>query len=209
MRGHILILVENLSVPFDRRVWQESRALAAAGYQVTVICPQGTKQDTEREATIDGVPILRYPLRAAAGGPLGYLREYSLALWHTARLALNVQGGPYRRGALLQPAGPAVHRGAHVADSRRYAVGVRSARSRTRTVLSRFSSSASGPASRKHISRPQMEPRWCIPDFHHLLPRHSAAKNAYELRKSGLTRKRRGAGPGRSAPPHGAAQIVC
>ena len=50
MRGHILILVENLSVPFDRRVWQESRALADAGYQVTVICPQGTKQDTEREA---------------------------------------------------------------------------------------------------------------------------------------------------------------
>ena len=91
MRGHILILVENLSVPFDRRVWQESRALADAGYQVTVICPQGTKQDTEREATIDGVRILRYPLRAAAGGPLGYLREYSLALWHTARLALKVR----------------------------------------------------------------------------------------------------------------------
>jgi glycosyltransferase involved in cell wall biosynthesis len=82
-----------LSVPFDRRVWQESRALADAGYQVTVICPQGTKQDTEREATIDGVRILRYPLRAAAGGPLGYLREYSLALWHTARLALNVRRG--------------------------------------------------------------------------------------------------------------------
>ena len=91
MKGHILILVENLSVPFDRRVWQESRALADAGYQVTVICPQGTKQDTEREATIDGVRILRYPLRAAAGGPLGYLREYSVALWHTTRLALKVR----------------------------------------------------------------------------------------------------------------------
>ena len=61
------ILVENLSVPFDRRVWQESRALTDAGYQVTAICPQGTKQDTEREATIDGVRILRYQLRAAAG----------------------------------------------------------------------------------------------------------------------------------------------
>ena len=91
MRGHILILVENLSVPFDRRVSQESRALKEAGYQVTVICPQGTKQDTEREPTIDGVRILRYPLREAAGGPLGYLREYSLALWHTIRLALTVR----------------------------------------------------------------------------------------------------------------------
>ena len=96
MTGRILILVENLSVPFDRRVWQESRALVDAGYQVTVICPQGTKQDTEREATIDGVRILRYPLRAAAGGPLGYLREYSLALWQTARLALRV----HREGRL-------------------------------------------------------------------------------------------------------------
>ena len=35
--------------------------------------------------------ILRYPLRAAAGGPLGYLREYSVALWHTTRLALKVR----------------------------------------------------------------------------------------------------------------------
>jgi glycosyltransferase involved in cell wall biosynthesis len=91
MKGHILILVENLSVPFDRRVWQESRALTGAGYQVTVICPQGTKQDTEHEATMDGVRILRYPLRAAEGGPLGYLREYSVALWHTTRLALKVR----------------------------------------------------------------------------------------------------------------------
>lgn len=87
MSKRILILVENLSVPFDRRVWQESLALTAAGYDVTVICPQGTKQDTEPEATIDGVRILRYPLRAATGGPAGYVREYGQALRHTFRLA--------------------------------------------------------------------------------------------------------------------------
>ena len=69
MRRHILILVENLSVPLDRRVWQESRALVDAGYEVTVICPSGTKQDREREVMIEGVRILRYPLRAATGGP--------------------------------------------------------------------------------------------------------------------------------------------
>ena len=91
MRGHILILVENLSVPFDRRVWQESLALVGAGYQVTVICPTGAKQDREREAVIEGVRILRYPLRAATGGPLGYLREYTVALWHTLRLAIKVR----------------------------------------------------------------------------------------------------------------------
>ncbi|WP_099042243.1 glycosyltransferase family 4 protein [Mycobacterium neglectum] len=91
MKGHILILVENLSVPFDRRVWQEGCALVGAGYQVTVICPQGITQDTERETTIDGVRILRYRLRAAEGGPSGYLREYSVALWHTARLAIRLR----------------------------------------------------------------------------------------------------------------------
>lgn len=95
MSRHILILVENLSVPFDRRVWQESRALVEAGYRVTVICPMGTKQDREAETTLEGVRILRYPLRAATGGPAGYLREYSLALWHTLRLALRVRrAGP-------------------------------------------------------------------------------------------------------------------
>ena len=91
MRRHILILVENLSVPFDRRVWQESRALVDAGFEVTVICPTGANQDREREAVIEGVRILRYPLRAATGGPLGYLREYALALWHTLRLAMKVR----------------------------------------------------------------------------------------------------------------------
>lgn len=88
---HILILVENLSVPFDRRVWQEARALTDAGFKVTVICPVGTGQDTEQETVIEDVRILRYPLRAATGGPSGYLSEYTLALFHTLRLAIKVR----------------------------------------------------------------------------------------------------------------------
>jgi glycosyltransferase involved in cell wall biosynthesis len=87
---HALILVENLSVPFDRRVWQESLALREAGWEVDVICPRGTKRDCEPFAEIDGVRIHRYPLAAAVGGPLGYLREYGSALWHTFRLARKV-----------------------------------------------------------------------------------------------------------------------
>jgi len=43
----VLIVVENLPVPFDRRVWQEARTLTAAGAQVCVICPTG-KGFTER-----------------------------------------------------------------------------------------------------------------------------------------------------------------
>ncbi|WP_328728262.1 glycosyltransferase family 4 protein [Streptomyces jietaisiensis] len=85
-----LILVENLSVPFDRRVWQECTTLRDAGWEVHVICPRGTKRDTEAETVIEGVRIHRYPLRAATGGPAGYLREYGSALWHTARLARKV-----------------------------------------------------------------------------------------------------------------------
>ncbi|GAA4514350.1 glycosyltransferase family 4 protein [Nonomuraea ferruginea] len=87
MAGRALILVENLSVPLDRRVWQESAALREAGWEVHVICPMGAKQDREAEAVIDGVRIHRYPLRAATGGPVGYLREYGSALWHTFRIA--------------------------------------------------------------------------------------------------------------------------
>lgn len=90
---HVLILVENLSVPFDRRVWQESVALTRAGYRVSVICPMGTNRDTEPHAVIDGVHIHRYPLTPAQGGPAGYAREYGTALWHTVRLARRVHRG--------------------------------------------------------------------------------------------------------------------
>jgi len=92
--GRALVLVENLSVPFDRRVWQECTTLRDAGWEVHVICPQGTKRDTEPETVVDGVAIHRYRLRAAAGGPAGYLAEYASALWHTFRLARAI--GPVR-----------------------------------------------------------------------------------------------------------------
>ncbi|MFC0864150.1 glycosyltransferase family 4 protein [Sphaerimonospora cavernae] len=90
LAGRALILVENLSVPFDRRVWQECTSLRDAGWEVHVVCPKGAKRDTEAEVEIDGVRIHRYPLRPATGGPLGYLREYGWSLLHTFRLARRV-----------------------------------------------------------------------------------------------------------------------
>jgi glycosyltransferase involved in cell wall biosynthesis len=86
----VLILVENLSVPFDRRVWQECQALRDAGWSVSVICPQGTKRDQESFAEIDSIRIHRYQLKSAIGGPLGYVKEYGTALWHTWRLMRRV-----------------------------------------------------------------------------------------------------------------------
>jgi len=79
----VLIIVENLPVPFDRRVWQEATALAAHGYRVSVICPTGRGHDARREI-IDGVHIYRHPLPIEANGAAGYALEYLAAfLWQT------------------------------------------------------------------------------------------------------------------------------
>lgn len=88
--GNVLILVENLSVPMDRRVWQECLSLTRAGYRVFVICPQGSALDRAPHETINDVEIFRYPLKPASGGPWGYAREYLMALAHTALLAARL-----------------------------------------------------------------------------------------------------------------------
>ncbi len=85
-RRRVLILVENASVPFDRRVRQESLALKDAGYEVVVISPQGAGVDCEAYELYHGVEIHRFPLRNSGGGTAGYLREYSSALWSIRRL---------------------------------------------------------------------------------------------------------------------------
>jgi glycosyltransferase involved in cell wall biosynthesis len=79
----VLIIVENLPVPFDRRVWQEATTLTKAGYQVSVICPVGKGYEARREV-IDGVSIFRHPLPIEARGVLAYPLEYLFALlWET------------------------------------------------------------------------------------------------------------------------------
>ena len=86
----VLLLVENLSVPSDRRVWDEARTLAQAGYLVDVICPTGEERDLDVYVEREGVRIHRYPMRFAAGGVLAYAREYSVALWRMQRLAFRL-----------------------------------------------------------------------------------------------------------------------
>ena len=85
----VLIIVENLPVPFDRRVWHEARTLTAAGAQVAVICPTGKGYEARHEE-LDGVHIYRHPLPVDARGAAGYLLEYGAALFHEMRLALKV-----------------------------------------------------------------------------------------------------------------------
>ena len=89
---HILILVENLPLPFDRRVWQESRTLAAAGYLVSIICPKAPGYEKSFEE-IDGIHIHRHWLPAEADGALGYAYEYSVALLMEFWLSLKIAFG--------------------------------------------------------------------------------------------------------------------
>ena len=85
----VLIIVENLPVPFDTRVWQEATTLVANGYTVSVICPKG-KGYTAEEETIDGVHIFRHDLPVEGNGAIGYLQEYTYVLKEETRLAKKV-----------------------------------------------------------------------------------------------------------------------
>jgi glycosyltransferase involved in cell wall biosynthesis len=87
----VLIVVENLPVPLDRRVWLEATSLQANGYDVAVICPTGRGWDKLYEE-IDGIHIYRYPEPVEAhSGAVAYAREYLWSLWHWFRLARKVR----------------------------------------------------------------------------------------------------------------------
>lgn len=78
----VVILVENLPVPLDRRVWQEATTLREAGWSVTVIGPRGGPTMRSLRERRDDIEVLRYPQRAATG-LAGYLLEYAPSLFFT------------------------------------------------------------------------------------------------------------------------------
>lgn len=84
----VLIIVENLPVPFDRRVWQEACALRDAGHEVTVICPQ-MRGYTQAEEVLEGIQIYRHWISSEAGSVRGFLAEYGSALWGELCCALK------------------------------------------------------------------------------------------------------------------------
>ncbi len=87
--ARVLIIVENLPLPFDRRVWLEARTLKAAGANVSIICPTG-KGYEKRHEVLEGIDIYRHPLPVEADGALGYLIEYGAALFWETVLAWRV-----------------------------------------------------------------------------------------------------------------------
>ncbi len=89
-RRRVLIIVENLPVPFDRRVWLEATALRDAGYEVTVICPR-MKNFTTPHEILEGIEIYRHPLPLEGdSGALGFLVEYAIAFFWEFVLAWRV-----------------------------------------------------------------------------------------------------------------------
>jgi glycosyltransferase involved in cell wall biosynthesis len=85
---HVLIIVQNLPVPLDRRVWLECQALVAAGYQVSVICPKGPGDVGYQR--LDGVDLYKYRPAPATHGLLAYLWEFTYSWLRTAALARKV-----------------------------------------------------------------------------------------------------------------------
>ena len=91
-RRRALILVEDLPVPFDRRVWTEAKTLRDAGWDVTVISPKGDGARRWHER-IEGIQVFRYPLPTTAAGLANHLLEYAVAIPATLILALLARRG--------------------------------------------------------------------------------------------------------------------
>ncbi|HEX7195453.1 MAG TPA: glycosyltransferase family 4 protein [Candidatus Limnocylindria bacterium] len=87
MTRRALILVEDLPVPFDRRVWTEAKTLRDADWRVTVVSPKG-EGATRWHERIDGIEVFRYPLPTTAAGFVNHLVEYAVAIPATLILSL-------------------------------------------------------------------------------------------------------------------------
>jgi glycosyltransferase involved in cell wall biosynthesis len=86
----VLLMVENLSVPADPRVWREAQTLHQHGYQVSIICPRGENRDIESYICIGGIHIYRYQLSTKIEKAADYIKEYAQAMLHTLRLSLKI-----------------------------------------------------------------------------------------------------------------------
>jgi glycosyltransferase involved in cell wall biosynthesis len=83
MKRKVLIIVENISVPFDDRVWKEAATLQHKGYEVSVLCPRGQGYNNGYEC-LEGVHIYRHPAPIEGNSAFGFLCEFGSALvWET------------------------------------------------------------------------------------------------------------------------------
>jgi glycosyltransferase involved in cell wall biosynthesis len=100
--SRILIIVQNLPVPFDRRVWLECKALVRAGHEVSVVCPKGDG-DPGYEV-VDTVQLYKYRPYAAGGSKLSFIYEYAVSFVATSWLTAKARGR--RRFHVIQACNP-------------------------------------------------------------------------------------------------------
>lgn len=102
MQLRVLIVVQNLPVPFDRRVWLECRALISAGYRVAVVCPKSSGDQAYE--VIDAVELYKYRPYAPGGSKLSFITEYLYSFAATAWLTFRAR----RKGrfAVMQACNP-------------------------------------------------------------------------------------------------------
>lgn len=100
--SRVLIIVQNLPVPFDRRVWLECQALVSEGYQVAVVCPKGPGDPSYQ--VVDTVELYKYRPYAPGGSKAGFIAEYVYSFAATTWGTLRAR----RRGrfAVLQACNP-------------------------------------------------------------------------------------------------------
>src|SRR5215472_6337397 len=102
MATRILIIVQNLPVPLDRRVWLECQALLSAGHQVAVVCPKGDGDPSYQ--VIDTVQLYKYRPYAPGGSKAGFIAEYAYSFLATAWLTLKARRSG--RFAVMQACNP-------------------------------------------------------------------------------------------------------
>ena len=101
-KRRILIIVQNLPLPFDRRVWLECQALASAGYRVAAVCPKASGDPSYQ--VIDGVELYKYRPYAPGGSKLSFIAEYAYSFLATAWL--TVKARMRGRFAVIQACNP-------------------------------------------------------------------------------------------------------
>jgi glycosyltransferase involved in cell wall biosynthesis len=101
-RGRILILVQNLSVPFDRRVWLECLSLIDAGFDVAVVCPKAPGDP--HYARLTGVELYKYQPYAPGGSRASFVVEYLYSFFAT--LALSLKASRRGRFTVVQSCNP-------------------------------------------------------------------------------------------------------
>ena len=102
MERRILIIVQNLPVPFDRRVWLECQAMISAGYRVAVVCPKGSGDPSYQ--VIDSVQLYKYRPYAPGGSKLSFVAEYAYSFLATAWMTLRARRSG--RFAVIQACNP-------------------------------------------------------------------------------------------------------